>query len=335
MLQWIQHFLKDRTQRVRVANDFSGDVSVLSGIPQGSILGPILFTIFINDLPDQVSSICRIFADDTKLYNEISRCIELQKDIDNLMNWSDTWQLHFNSSKCKVLHVGKKNPGQDYFMMTGNDKVTIDHTTEEKDLGITFDTNLKFDRHINNVISKVNKMLGIIRRSFTYLDNEVITCLYKSHVRPHLEYANSIWFPYRKGQSAALEKVQRRATRMIKSIKHLPYSERLHILNLPSLKYRRTRGDLIQTYKIFNGIDNLDTNTFFQLATNLRTRNSQDNIFIRHCRTNKRKYSFSNRVAPVWNKLPVITKQANNLNTFKNFLDDVKFLREAKFEYDD
>ena len=261
--------------------------------------------------------------------------MELQEDIDSLMTWSNTWQLHFNSSKCKVLHVGKKNPRQNYFMMTGHDKVKIDHTIEEKDLGVTFDSDLNFDRHINNVIAKANKMLGIIRRSFTYLDNEVITCLYKSHVRPHLEYANTIWFPYLKRQSAALEKVQRRATRMIKSIKHLPYSERLHILNLPSLKYRRTRGDLIQTYKIFNGIDNLDTNTFFQLSTNLRTRNSQDNIFIRHCRTNKRKYSFSNRVAPVWNKLPVTTKKANNLNTFKNLLDDVNFLREAKFVYDD
>ena len=123
---------------------------------------------------------------------------------------------------------------------------------------------------------------------------------------------------------------------MIKSLRHLSYSypERLRKLDLPSLKHRRLRGDLIQTYKIFNGIDNIKPNSLFQLSTNTKTRNSQDNIYIQHCKTNKRKYSFSYRVAPAWNKLPVETKRANNINTFKNLLEKVNSVQESKFNYD-
>jgi hypothetical protein len=115
----------------------------------------------------------------------------------------------------------------------------------------------------------------------------------------------------------------------------LPYPERMRILDLPSLKFRRLRGDLIQAYKIVNGIENIDTKTLFQLNTNSKTRNLQNNICIRDCRTNKRKFSFSNRVAPAWSKLPVTTKNANNLNTFKNLLEKINSIQESKFEYDD
>ena len=107
---WIREFLTKRQQRVRVGNSYSNYSEVLSGIPQGSILGPILFTIFINDLPDSVVSICKIFADDTKIYNTADKHCEIQNDIDKLLEWFSIWNLHFNAGKCNVLHIGRKKP---------------------------------------------------------------------------------------------------------------------------------------------------------------------------------------------------------------------------------
>ena len=105
----------------------------------GSILGPILFTIFINDLPDEVKSTCKILADYTKLYNSPKSHCELQKDIDSLVKWSDTWNLYFNAEKCKVLHIGRTNQEKEYVMRTGGKEIKISKCNEEKDLVVTFD----------------------------------------------------------------------------------------------------------------------------------------------------------------------------------------------------
>ena len=121
-------------------------------------------------------------------------------------------------------------------------------------MGVIFDGKLPFDAHIQNCISKANRILGIIKRSFSYLDKEPFLLIYKSMVRPHLEYANSIWSPKLERQSAAIERVQRRATKLLYEIREWLYEKRLKFLNLPSLKYRRYRGDVIQ---ILHSIDDL------------------------------------------------------------------------------
>mgnify|MGYP003507204238 CR=1 FL=1 len=113
---WVKSFLSDRSQRVRVNDDFSGNTAVKSGIPQGSILGPILFTIFINDLPKDIDVYCKLFADDTKVLEGADRKDSIQRDLDKLQEWSELWQLLFNVDKCKVLHMGKNNPNNVYFM---------------------------------------------------------------------------------------------------------------------------------------------------------------------------------------------------------------------------
>ena len=198
LLKWIESFLKDRTQKVRVGSDKSNDANVLSGIPQGSILGPILFTIFINDLPDAVQSACKIFADDTKVYNTPSNKLTLQEDIYRLQNWSNKWNLYFNISKCGALHIGKSNPDNTYYMKSDNDLKPINQVKEEKDLGVTFDSSMTYDAHISRIVNKANQMLGIVKRTFSYLNKDVFLKLYKSFIRPHLEYANVIWCPYKK-----------------------------------------------------------------------------------------------------------------------------------------
>ena len=132
-----------------------------------------------------------------------------------------------------------------------------------------------------------------------------------------------------------IEKVQRRATKLVKTLKDLSYTERLKALNLPSLKARRIRGDLIQTYKIFNRIDDLDINDFFKTISVDKTRNSDLKIYIEYSRTNTRKHCFSQRVAPLWNQLPYNIKTAPNTNKFKNLIDQEKSLSETKFEFDE
>ena len=234
ILNWIRSFLEDRTQRVRVDSEFSSTTKVTSGIPQGSILGPILFTIFINDLPDAIESICKIFADDTKIYNTTKNYLKIQHDLNSLQAWSEKWQLYFNSTKCKCIHHGKNNINHNYHFETNNGRELLPEGEEEKDLGVYFTKNLNFDKHINEIVKKANMILNLIRRNFSHIDKNVFNKLYKSLVRPHLEYAQEVWQPHLIRQSKLLEGVQRRATKLIHSIKHLTYVERLSYLKLPT-----------------------------------------------------------------------------------------------------
>ena len=218
----------------------------------------------------------------------------------------------------------------------GKNRTVIEKCKEEKDLGVIFDGKLSFDKHIHEAISKANQILGIRKRSFTYMDKEIFLNLYKSMVRPHLEYGNTIWgFPNRKGQSASLEKVQRRATRILPELRDLDYAERLRCLNLPSLKYRRFRGDMIQTYKIIYHVDDVCSSNFFRLNKTISTRSSEVDLYPVHMKLNIRKFSFSNRVINAWNSLTYLTKTAPDLNRFKALLDCDPKTSVKMYDYDE
>ena len=282
-------------------------------------MGPVLFIIFINDLPDNVTSNCKIFADDTKIYNSTENSKSIQEDINSLMEWSDTWQLKFNASKCNVLHTGKSNTVNDYFM--GDKKTKINSVEHEKDIGVTFDKKLNFDVHINTAVNKANQLIGLIKRSFQYLDRDMFIKLYKAIIRPHLEYANVIWHPIYKRQQSSLEKVQRCATKILNDIKHMSYKDRLIHLNLPSIKYRQLRNDLIQTYKILHGIDNIDRDNIFCINEYDKTRNSTMKLYKSQSKSSVRCNYFANRVNNYWNKLQENTKMSIDLNSFKKNID--------------
>ena len=335
ILKWVRDFLKGRNQRVRVGNDMSSKSNVTSGIPQGSVLGPVLFTIFINDLPDNINVHCKIFADDTKIYDKVENHSNIQEDLYKMQSWTEKWNLYFNVLKCKVMHIGKKNPQNHYYMKIENEKQKIETCREEKDLGIIFDEALNFDNHISNITNKANQMLGIIRRTFTFRNKEIVVRLYKALVRSHLEYGNVIWSPHLKRQSIQIERIQRRATKLIPECKKMSYDERLKYLNLFSLKGRRIRGDLIQTYKIFNGIDDIDSSLLLPLATYNRTRNQEFKLRRRYSRLDIRKYTYTNRIVERWNLLPMEVKNAPSVNSFKNRLDKNPKMKEVFFEYDE
>jgi len=231
--EWIRNVLFDRKWRVLVNGKLSSWAEVLSRIHQGSVLGGTYH------LREMVASTAKILTDDAKLFHNIT----LEEDLDMLINWSE---LGFNEGKCKVLHLGLRNPKHDYHMKG----VPLAVTTEENDLGVIIDEVLKFHKHVAAAVKKSSRMLCLIRATFTYLVEVTVPRLFTILVRCHLEYGNVIWSPRFKMESVEVEKVQRRATKLIQNLRHLPYKVCLRTLKLPSLNYRGRRGDMIQIYKI-------------------------------------------------------------------------------------
>ena len=330
MVNWITSFLTSRSQRVKIHNSISESKPVLSGIPQGSVLGPLLFVIFINDLP----SVCRdlgnvyLFADDAKMY----KCIKSKSDYNmlnkcckNIFAWSENWLMKLNISKCKVLTICSSRGSavrNDYgFDVPNRGFVPLEHEESIKDLGVLMDCHFAFDKHICDKISTANRMLGILKRNFVDLDKHSFILLYKSMVRSHLEYSASLWNPYKQSTILALEKVQKRATKAVRVCRDLSYIDRLKLLQLPSLVYRRHRGDMIEVYKILHEFYDSDVVPSLQLCQDTRTRGNSLKLQVHRCKRDIRKYSFCNRVVSLWNALPDYVVTSPSLNMFKNNID--------------
>ena len=326
---WIEQWLTDRRQRVVVDGEVSNWKSVLSGVPQGSVLGPILFLIYINDLDDSITSNVLKFADDTKLFRKVNTDGDkqhLQNDLDRLVKWSEKWQMLFNFGKCKCLHTGHGNLNVNYKM---GDTV-LGTTVKEKDLGVTISADMKVSEQCGIAASKGNQILGLIRRNITYKGKKLIIPLYKAIVRPHLEYCIQAWRPYRKKDIDTLERIQRRSTKMIPELRDLSYEERLKECGLTTLETRRLRGDQIEVFKILNGYENIDRNMFFSLNKDSRTRGHEVKLVKDQCRLDIRKHSFSQRTTNEWNKLSTDCVTASSVNMFKNKVDT--YLRRAGYK---
>ena len=305
---WIEQWLTDRRQRVVVDGEVSNWKSVLSGVPQGSVLGPILFLIYINDLDDSITSNVLKFADDTKLFRKVNTDGDkqhLQNDLDRLVKWSEKWQMLFNFGKCKCLHTGHGNLNVNYKM---GDTV-LGTTVKEKDLGVTISADMKVSEQCGIAASKGNQILGLIRRN--------ICCI-------------QAWRPYRKKDIDTLERIQRRATKMIPELRYLSYEERLKECGLTTLETRRLRGDQIEVFKILNGYENIDRNMFFSLKKDSRTRGHEVKLVKDQCRLDIRKHSFSQRTINEWNKLSTDCVTASSVNMFKNKVDT--YLRRAGYK---
>lgn len=337
IIDWIKSFLTLRKQRVVVAGSKSNWTAVTSGIPQGSVLGPVFFVIYINDLPQHIKSNAYIFADDTKIYRQILTDSDnkvLQEDIRSLEKWADTWELKFHPAKCKYMTIGKpKQNDFNYKMAEGVNEVVLEKVKTEKDLGVTFDEKLDFGIHIAEKVKKANQILGLIRRAFIFLDEQSMITLYKSMVRPHLEFSQIVWSPYLLKYVDLIERVQRRATKLIPGYENLTYEERLRRTKLPSLTYRRLRGDMIETYKIGKNIydprvaDNILTYTEYD-----GTRGNSEKLFHKRCNLNVRKNVFSIRVAKLWNRLPQSVINATSIKMFEHRYD--KFMAGQPILYD-
>ena len=327
LLTWIESFLTGRTQRVRVKDKFSDAIEVTSGVPQGSVLGPLLFLLYIDDISTHcVHSQSKIFADDTKIYCKVCDIQDaelLQKDLDNIYAWSKEWNLKFNASKCNILHYGKKNE-RFLYHLNGN---LIDSRKEEKDLGVYISEDMKFQKQLQTCVAKANKLLAMIRTAFTYLTKDIFLQLYKVYVRPILEYGQEIWSPYLHKDIDVLEKVQQRATKLIPELQDLPYDDRLHQLRLYSLKARRERGDMITMYKIHHGLIDLDYDALFtRSSSNIHTRQHGHQLQFKRCNSDTRRNTFSQRIIVPWNTLPKSIISSESVESFKRGYDRYKGL---------
>jgi len=296
----------------------------LSGVPQGSVLGPLLFLLFVNDLPDQVINDILMFADDTKVWARIEKIedsVSLQEDLNRLLEWSEDWLLRFNPEKCKVMHVGHQLHTE-YKLNEGATIHTLQETDIEKDLGVYTTRLLKPSLQCTKAAEKAMSVMRMIRRNFSRIDVEDFRILYKGYVRPHLEYCVQAWSPQYRKDIDCLEKIQRRASKMVRGLQNKSYIERLRILGFTTLEKRRQRGDLIEMYKILTGKDKVEPGKFFHLAQsdyNLRGHNLK--IFKPRCSTSFRLHSFSQRSIDIWNRLPREVVEATSVNGFKNQLD--------------
>ena len=315
-LNVVQDFLSDRTFSVSVGDSKSKECNVTSGVPQGSVLGPLLFLLYINDLPDNIKNAVLLFADDLKMIAKSSTKEVNQQDLDNLVLWQNKWLIQFNTkdNKCKVLHAGKNNPCNSYFM----DDVLLPNVESEKDLGVTISKNLDFVDYVYSCINKANSMIAWVTRTFVSREKELMLKIYKSMIRPHLEYCVQLWSPLPAHGNwkliLAIEAVQRKYTRLIDNIGLLPYKMRLHQLGLTTLLERRARGDLIETFKIVNGISDYGQKLF-------KFTRSGEKLLSRPGDEHRIKHSFfARRVINYWNKLPSDVKFSKSVDSFKNNL---------------
>ncbi len=325
IISWIENFLSNRSQQVIINNSKSSWMNVTSGIPQGSVLGPLLFVIFINDLPESVKSDVFLFADDTKIFKTIESVDDqasLQADRDKLNQWSDKWLMKFHPAKCKHMHIGKPIDDSLTYKLSST---KLDTILQEKDIGVTIDHELEFDNHISGKAKKATQMFAMLRRSFHHLNNETFIPLYKSLVRVHLDFASAVWAPYKVKHIEKLESAQHRITKQLPGMSELSYPERLHRLGLPTLSYRRLRGDLIEVFKITNELYDPDCTSCLKMwkdSTNTgQLRGHSKKLFLQRSRLAVRENAFSLRVVPIWDKLPEDVVSAPDINAFKNKLD--------------
>lgn len=323
ILSWISNFLLGRTQQVSVGSSISDVAYVTSGVPQGSIMGPLLFLLFINDLQSGNLEVkLPKFADDLKLY----RCIHYQSDYQELLfslnfleDWSNNWQLTISSSKCKIFPIGSKNELFNY-SISG---VQLEHQFNVKDLGVWFSSDLKSATHCNHIVTTARQRSAIIRRVFVSKDRKVLFWAFCVFVRPILEYASPVWSPHLIKDIVHVESVQRAFTKYLPGLKHKSYSERLEILGADTLEMRRLKCDLGLTYSLLHGLYDVDYSRYFSLRSDSRTRGHPLKLVVPPVKRDTKKFFFSSRIVRVWNELPTDVVLAPTLHTFKTKLKGV------------
>ncbi|CAH8549860.1 unnamed protein product [Dicrocoelium dendriticum] len=320
LLLWISDFLQGRNMQVKVNDTLSFPVPMYSGVPQGSVLGPELFKIYINDLPSILQTDCLIYADDLKLWSEVSSLEDadrLQETLDLLHSWSIKWGLPVNKDKCSVLSIGAAEPLGIYHI--GGHLLKI--ATQEKDLGTIISSDLKTTLDTLKKTAAANRMWGAIRRSFSKMTPQIFRLLFTSHIRPILEFGHPAIAPLSKHESDKIEKIQRRASKFVLGLRNLPYPTRLQRMNLFPLDYRRRRGDLIYTRRILRGELGNELRQFFQLRLGSSTRGHSWKLFKPRRLKVRSDVALSTRVTNDWNRLPDPIVNAQSEASFKRLLD--------------
>jgi hypothetical protein len=318
-LHWIVSFLSSRSQQVLVEGHMSSTAPVTSGVPQGSVLGPLLFLLYINDMPGKVASTSKLFADDSLLYRRIKSQQDaeiLQEDLRRLEKWEADWQMQFNPSKCEVIRITRKRaPIISEYKIHGE---VLTAKPCGKYLGTTIHEKLLWNDHVDSMTKKANNSLSFLRRNISSCPSDIKAQCYKSLVRPIMEYASPAWAPYTSTNINKLEAVQRRAARFVTGDyrRTSSTSQMIATLGWPTLQQRREETKLVLVYRITHGLVDIPAQPYFQPA-NLTTRGRASGYYLPFCRTDVLRHSFFPSAIRLWNKLPEEVAASQTLDSFK------------------
>jgi hypothetical protein len=314
---WIKAWLSNREQQVVLNGEHSTRCAVTSSVPQGSVLGPVLFLIYINDLCEHLTCDSYLFADDTKIVQKVTNESEqslLQANINTLHQWSSKWGMTFNVTKCAVLHFGTTNK-RFVYNLGGQE---MPSTYVQKDLGVLVDTNGRFQEQVSAVAKKGNRLVGMVKRRLHSRCPTLLGKIYKTYILPCLQYASEVWNPVYRVRIDHLEKVQRRFTR-IGQFGH-DYKSRMEIFTLKSLETQRIHKDLKMMHRMYSGKFGDMFARFFKNSHGKRTRGDLNrNLRLLGAKHNIRKHSFCSRQIHEWNKIPLETRNGSEEN-FGNYI---------------
>ena len=340
ILRWVTNFLSNRSQAVVCEGHKSQLADVVSGVPQGTVLGPLLFLAYINDMPDQVSSTIRLFADDALLYRRINTTDDakiLQRDLDALQTWENKWQMAFNPDKCEVLRVTtkKKHIINASYNIHGHTLQTVD---KAKYLGVTIDSKLSFNAHIDNICKKANKTRAFIHRNTKECSRQIKTAAYNTLTRPLLEYSSSVWSPQNQTNIDKIQAVQRRAVRSVMGDwstrrpgdpaptpyhKGSPTEMQQHLKWVP-LDERRAKAKVTIIYKIVKQLIDIPSEILSRNMRDTRQHNFKFHTIQTSCDAYKN--SFFPSSINLWNNLSMKAVHSPSLDIFKANIRKIKIL---------
>ncbi len=340
LLYWLYAFLNDRHQCTKWQNNLSLWQSIKSGVPQGSVLGPLLFNIYLNDLSKVIiHSKMIIYADDMKIFNadiDGLNANNLADDLNAVVSWMRQWQLTINKNKCNVVHIGKGNPKRNYFI----EDQQLNVLSIFNDLGVKIDQGLTFKHHISDITSKAQRLNYLIHNGFYTNSWEFKMRLYKLFILPIVDYNSTIWSPSTVSDINRVENIQRKFTKRLVGLHNFPYNIRLQLLNLITLEERRIRRDLLILYKQLHGITDISccnsdpepTQCLIYNNTQQHncTRGHTRKLFKPSCSSTVYKNSYPFRIINIWNALENDVVEANSVNKFSNFIENISFANNCK-----
>ena len=315
---WLGNFLQHRMMRVKVRESLSDPIEPRSGVPQGTVLGPLLFLIYVNDLTVGLNSKCLLFADDVKVIGVKHDWVRFQEDLEKLAEWSRHWDLPLNPRKSQLM-VSTGFP-EDKIAELGD--ASLGRAPHVKDLGVILDSTFKPSTQCIEAANKARRALFALKRSVVSRDRSVWVPLYCAFVRPHLEYCVQAWAPYLAKDADILERVQKLATKWVAGLETVSYEERLKQLNLFSLARRRLRGDLIEVFRMTKGLSGIRLDDLLSRHDGRPTRGHDYKLKKERSRLELRKNFFTQRVVTPWNQLPADVVGAPSITIFKKKLDD-------------
>ena len=324
--RWFKNFLSNRTQAVMIDGTLSDTLPVISGTPQGAVCSPLLFLIYINDLPDHIPTPikCLLFADDAKLSREIismADCVQLQNTLHIVALWSILWQLTLNICKSIVQHFGRGNPQYGYHL----NNIALESSNFVKDLGITISKDFTYHQHIKEIISAAAKKLFIFRTCFHSRNILIIKKLFITYIRPSLEYGSVLWNPWSNHEIEQLENIQHKFMSLTYK-HHVNYDQQLIDFDLPSLKRRRDEIDLKLYHSILHSKTRIQPTSLFNLNTRIPRRTNSLAITTPICGTSSYLHSFRVRAIHRWNQLPDNVVLIENSSTFAKIIASLQII---------